>query len=35
MRVNKRYQKLTEERQASRDTVKVVTMTTIPGSPIG
>jgi hypothetical protein len=34
MRVNKRYQKLTEERQASRETVKVVTLTTIPGSPI-
>ena len=34
MRVNKRYQELSEERQASRETVKVVTLTTIPGSPI-
>ncbi len=33
MRVNKRYQELSEERQASRETVKVVTLTTIPGSP--
>jgi hypothetical protein len=33
MRVNKRYKKLSEERQASRETVKVVTLTTIPGSP--
>lgn len=33
MRVNKRYKELSEERQASRETVKVVTLTTIPGSP--
>ena len=34
MRVNKGYRELSEERQASRETVKVVTLTTIPGSPI-
>jgi hypothetical protein len=33
MRVNKRYQELSEERKAARETVKVVTLTTIPGSP--
>ena len=33
MRVNKRYQDLSEERKAARETVKVVTLTTIPGSP--
>ncbi len=34
MRGNKRYQELSKERQASREIVKVVTLTSIPGSPI-
>ncbi len=34
MQANETYQKLTEERKASRETVKVVTLKTLPGSPI-
>ena len=34
MRVNKRYQELSEELQDSRETVKVVTLKTLPGSPM-
>jgi len=34
MRVNKRYQELTEERQATIESVKVMTLTTLPGSPM-
>ena len=34
MRVNKRYQELSEELQDSRESVKVVTLKTLPGSPI-
>jgi hypothetical protein len=34
MRVNKRYQMLSEELQDSRESVQVVTLTTLPGSPI-
>ena len=34
MRGNKRYQELSKKRQASREIVKVLTLTTIPGSPI-
>lgn len=32
MRVNKRYQMLSEELQESRESVKVLTLTTLPGS---
>jgi len=34
MRVNKRYQELSEELQDSRESVKVVTLKTPPGSPM-
>jgi hypothetical protein len=34
MRVNKRYQELSEELQDSRESVKVVTLTTMPGAPM-
>ena len=33
MRANKRYQELSEARQASRESIQVVTLTTLPGSP--
>jgi hypothetical protein len=34
MRVNKRYQELTEARQASVETVRGMTLKTLPGSPM-
>ena len=34
MRLNKRYQMLSEEMQDSRETVRVVTLTTLPGAPM-
>jgi len=34
MRMNETYQKFTEEGKASREIVKVVTMKTLPGSPM-
>jgi hypothetical protein len=33
MRVDKRYQMLSEELQKTRESVKVVTLKTLPGSP--
>jgi hypothetical protein len=33
MGTNKKYQELSEELQASRETVQVVTLTILPGSP--
>ncbi len=33
MRANERYQKLTEERRAARETVEVKTLRILPGSP--
>ena len=34
MRVNKKYQELSKQLQDSRETVKVVTLTTLPGTPM-
>ena len=34
MRVNKRYQELSEQLQDSRESVKVVTLTSLPGAPM-
>ena len=34
MRANKKYQELSDELQASRESVRVVTLTTLPGSPL-
>ncbi len=34
MRVNKRYQELSEQLQDSRESVKVVTLTSLPGTPM-
>lgn len=34
MRVNKRYQELSDELQDPREAVRVVTLTTLPGSPM-